>query len=121
MHTPHPVLIRSGVTLVNAGYSNRFGGFSQCWHSLSRIEELDALLIDGKIPAPLEQQPKETALAYAAFLTYVKMGLKRSIRAVAEQNGHDASAELSAGATNTSGASGLLSLSGCASSSSGGD
>jgi hypothetical protein len=50
---------------------------------------LDALLLDGKVPAPLEQQPKETPLAYAAFLAYVTLGRKRSIRAVAQEHGHD--------------------------------
>lgn len=50
--------------------------------------ELGALLGAAALPPALEQQPDEPALAYAAFLLYVTLGRRRSIRAVAEQDGH---------------------------------
>jgi hypothetical protein len=52
---------------------------------------LDAVnaLAEGVIPPALAQQPDETALAYQAFLLYLKLGRKRSIRQVAQLDGHD--------------------------------
>ena len=52
-------------------------------------DELGALLEAGDIPPLLDEQPGESALQYAAFLLYLRLGRKRSIRAVAADDGHD--------------------------------
>jgi hypothetical protein len=49
-----------------------------------------ALILDGHRPALLAQQPDESALAYEAFLRYLRMGTRRSMRQVAREGGQDA-------------------------------
>jgi hypothetical protein len=51
-------------------------------------DELDAAL-DGDIPALLLQQPSEGTLAYAAFLRYLRMGIRRSLHRLALEDDHD--------------------------------
>src|SRR5690348_3000955 len=41
------------------------------------------------LPPELARLPRETALAFEAFLTYLRLGPRRSIRQVAALNGHD--------------------------------
>jgi hypothetical protein len=52
-------------------------------------DELDALLEADDVPPLLAQQRDESAVQYAAFLRYLRLGRKRSIRAVAADDGHD--------------------------------
>lgn len=59
-------------------------------------EQLDAVLdatLDGAISALLCQQPNESALAYSALLRYLRLGVRRSIRQVAQDGEHDERAE----------------------------
>ena len=51
-------------------------------------DELDSAL-EGNLPALLMQQPNESALQFAAFLAYLRLGVHRSIRQVAAEGGHD--------------------------------
>ncbi len=52
---------------------------------LDRNDILDSV----DLPAELARLPRETALEYDALLLYLRLGPRRSIREVAERNGHD--------------------------------
>jgi hypothetical protein len=52
-------------------------------HLTMTDDDLDALLATGELPDALAQRADESAVAYATFLRYLRLGHTRSIHALA--------------------------------------